>query len=259
MSAGGTDQPLGLDATGPLLRGAYRTEGTLCELGAEFRRGDYVKLPQLLRPEVMAVARAALQRVEHAAVARAFQMEGYDTPRRLSTIGGERLGRLAPSLVALYRHRELRDMVAAVTGGPVFDGPNPNEAVVVNLELSVGATHGWHLDDVPYALVVHAEAPPPGGGGELEFIPDWRTVCQGLGALPEVAVEPTVAECRRRGLVRTEGHAGGDAYLLRADTSLHRVTELTAAGARRVVLVFAFETSPTVDRVAAAPNVYGEA
>jgi hypothetical protein len=259
MSAGGADTPAVPDPAGALLRDTYLAEGTLRELRAEFRSRDYVKLPRLLREAALDQARAALRGVEGAAVARDFQMEGYDTPRRLSTIGGERLDRLAPALAALYRHGELRGLVAALTGGPVFDCPNPNEAVVVNLELAVGATHGWHLDDVPYTLVVHVEAPPPGGGGLVEFVPDWRAVCQRLEAQPEIDVDPTVAECRRQGLVRTERHDPGDAYLMRADTSLHRVTELTAAGARRVVLVFAFESSPAVDRVAAAPRVYGEA
>ncbi|BDH05795.1 hypothetical protein HEK131_30220 [Streptomyces seoulensis] len=43
--------------------------------------------------------------------------------------------------------------------------------------------------------------------------------------------------------MRTAHHRAGDGYLLRSDTTAHRVTPLTRSGLRRVVLNFAYGTS----------------
>jgi hypothetical protein len=259
MVVAATAQVAGQHTWAGLLSDEYHVAQPLRALQREFTRHAYVKLPGLVSRAALPALQTELQRVEQEATARNFQMEGYDTPRVLSTMGGEKLQRLSPMLGALYQTAELRHLIEAVVGGPVYDCANQNEGLVANFERSVGATHGWHVDDVPYTLVVHVEAPPAEAGGLVEFVPQWHAICAQLGVSPELNVRPTVDECRRRGLVHTEHHAARDAYLLRADQCLHRVTELTKEDAHRAVLVFAFESSPTAGTGAAAPNVYGDA
>jgi hypothetical protein len=245
MSVAGLDQPAGPIGAGALLGAAYEGGASLRGLQGEFRRHDYVALPGLLHPDALAALGAELRRIDGAATAHDFSVEGYATPRRLSTLGGERIRCLSPMLTALYTDAALRRLMDGVVGGRAHDCPNPSEFMVANIEAGAGATHGWHLDDLAYALVVSLEAPAaPAAGGLVEFIRDWRAVCERLGAPPEVDVGPTVDACRLLGLVRTAYHAAGDAYLLRADCCLHRVTELTTKGARRVVLVLAFDDRP---------------
>jgi hypothetical protein len=247
-------QPPGRALTGSVLSDAYRDHGVLRELREEFLAGDYVKLPGLLRPEAFALLRAELKRIESAAVARDLYVDG--TRRLLSTIGGERLKHLSPALVALYTNRGLRAMLAAVAGARVYDWPNPSESVVANFEASVGATHGWHLDDLAYPLIVHVEAPPAEAGALVEFVRDWRALSARRGGASGADIESLVVECRRLGLVRAAHHAAGDAYLLRADRCLHRVTELTREGARRAVVILAFTDTP--DSAVPTSLIYAE-
>jgi hypothetical protein len=252
-------QGVAVDLTsGGWVSDGYRAERVRHELCDAFARHDYVKLPRLVPPEIRRHLQTELRRIEGAATVRNFQMEGLETPRVLSTIGGQRLARLSPTLAALYTSTDLRDLVEAVVAGQVYDCANANESLVANFELTVGATHGWHTDDVPYTLVLHVEAPDVGAGGLVEYVPHWRDVCADLQAPPDLDVEPTVERCRQLGLVRSGHHGPGDAYLLRVDTSLHRVTPLIRDGARRAVLVFAYESSPTMGSGAAAPSMYGE-
>ncbi|MFE1382435.1 hypothetical protein ACFW6S_26190 [Streptomyces sp. NPDC058740] len=50
------------------------------------------------------------------------------------------------------------------------------------------------------------------------------------------------------GPARTAHHRAGDAYLLRSDTTAHRVTPLARAGVRRTVLNFAYTTADAAPR-----------
>jgi hypothetical protein len=116
--------------------------------------------------------------------------------------------------------------------------------MVLNFLTGPGATHGWHLDDPPFAVVIFVEAPPPEQGGLLELIPNWEKVCEQLGVPPQTGVNPTVKWCQDQGLVKQFHHIAGDVYVLHAGLALHRVTELIGDNARRVVLNFAYERNP---------------
>jgi hypothetical protein len=116
--------------------------------------------------------------------------------------------------------------------------------MVVNYLTFQGATHGWHLDDPSYALVIITETTEGESGGRLEYIKDWRRICEQRGVSAEESVDDTVGHCRSQQLIRTHRHEAGDAYLLRADQCLHRVTELTSTQGRRVVINIAFEATP---------------
>ncbi|MEU8435238.1 hypothetical protein AB0F18_20410 [Streptomyces sp. NPDC029216] len=94
--------------------------------------------------------------------------------------------------------------------------------------LGGGDTHGVHTDDYPYALVLFLEAPDtPADGGLLQYVP-----------------HTSALDVLDNGPVHTRHHRAGDAYLLRSDTTAHRVSPLSRPGVRRTVLNFAY-TPPT--------------
>ena len=104
--------------------------------------------------------------------------------------------------------------------------PELVERHVLNVLHRVGDTHGVHFDDYPLAVVIVTEAPPCAtDGGLLEYLPQAQALSQLAG--------PSL---RRR------YHRPGDAYLLRSDTTAHRVTALRREGVRRVVLNLAYTT-----------------
>ncbi|MFJ7206152.1 hypothetical protein ACIQWR_21770 [Streptomyces sp. NPDC098789] len=126
----------------------------------------------------------------------------------------------------LYEDEGLLALVSRLTGRPAAPVPDPLERHVLNILHRVGDTHGAHTDDYPYALVLFLEAPEhPADGGLAQFTPH-TTV------LRDVDDERAA----------TAHHAAGDAYLLRSDTTAHRVTPLTRPGVRRTVLNFAYTT-----------------
>jgi hypothetical protein len=241
---------------GPLAA-AYSDAPHLDELRARFAQDGYVKLPRLLADETFDVLRREIAALEPRARARDFVMPGADTPRVMSVLGATQLlaGSSAPAI--LYVHFELVRVIGRVAGTPVHRCSHPEELMVCNFLLSEGSTHGWHLDDPPYALVVMLEAPEPGAGGELEYIPDWPGLCRRLGADPSGPVDAAVATARDEGLINRADHRSGDAYLLRADRCAHRVVPLRAAGTRRVALNFAYERTAGATYGDSATLLYG--
>ncbi|MFD6187495.1 hypothetical protein [Streptomyces goshikiensis] len=108
----------------------------------------------------------------------------------------------------LYRQPDLLRLVCALTGEPVTQVNEVTERHVLNILHRPGDTHGEHLDDYPYAVVLFLQAPQdPSDGGLLEYAPHTT-------ALPL----PGGTRLERR------HQRAGDAYLLRADTTAHRVS-----------------------------------
>ncbi|MFE6335173.1 hypothetical protein ACFVOK_18420 [Streptomyces sp. NPDC057798] len=123
--------------------------------------------------------------------------------------------------------------MGAVVGEPPMAVPDPLERHVLNVLHQEGDTHGAHTDDYPYALVFFLEAPhAPADGGLLEYVP-------GADSLADLDT----------GRAHRAHHRAGDAYLLRSDTTAHRVTPLTRPGVRRTVLNFAYTTRSAAPRM----------
>jgi hypothetical protein len=241
-----------------LLEPRYRDGAHLQELSREFEREGYVHLPGLFRAGVFSAIEDELLSKVPLARSRNFVMSGYETPRVMSVMGGSFLLRETDLVWPLYSHWELRKLVAAVAGAPVYPCLHPEEFMVANVLLASGNTHGWHLDDPAYALIVFIESPAPEAGGLLEYVPRWGEFCRAEGFPPEESVDAAVERARERGRVRVKGHARGDAYLLRADLALHRVTSLAREGARRVALNLAFEATESPSYGNTASELYGE-
>jgi hypothetical protein len=213
-----------------------------------FARDGYVRLPRSFFDSVFADLQSEVMRLRQYANTRHFIMPGYETLRRMSTLGGKDIRRLSPVLVDFYNNPETRTLLSNICGQEVFVCNDENEWQVINWLEGPGETHGWHLDDPPLALVAFIEAPPASDGGALEFINGWRQLCAVVGADPEQNAISLIERCRAAGLVTAKMHVTGDAYLMRADQCLHRAAPLTSAGARRAIINLAFELQPDVRR-----------
>ncbi|MFE7093371.1 hypothetical protein ACFVBL_02265 [Streptomyces erythrochromogenes] len=148
------------------------------------------------------------------------------TPRHMTTLGGRVIAEKSRLVPELYRDPELLALLSGLIGEEALPVPDPVERHVLNILHHQGDTHGAHTDDYPYALVIFLEAPAtPEEGGLLEYLPD-------AASLHDL----------ESGRARTAHHHPGDAYLLRSDTTAHRVTPLARTGTRRTVLNFAYTT-----------------
>ena len=230
----------------------------LADMHEQFLRCGYVKLPGFLSEAALDFLCCELQRLEANASRRVFEMPGYHSPRNLSVLGGRAIRECSPFLYRLYHHSALRSTVEAISGRPIYSCIHEEEFMVANFLQASGDTHGWHLDDPPFALVIFAEAPEPGQGGDVEIIPNWVDLCRRKGRRPDKEVWDLIEWASENHLIERHHHDAGDAYLLRADLNLHRVVPITASGARRCVLNMAFQTSPDTVYADTADLLYGD-
>lgn len=160
------------------------------------------------------------------------------SPRKYTLASRDALAQYAPTVVQMYRSRALLALLGTIAGEAVVPVPYiPEEFVATRLERA-GDTHGWHWDDYSYALVWMLCSTPYEAGGALEFIADldWD---KSDPQVERYVSERTVARRRPR---------QGVAYLLRADTTLHRVAPLRRV-ARREVLIFSYARPSDARRV----------
>ncbi|WP_327358331.1 HalD/BesD family halogenase [Streptomyces sp. NBC_01304] len=197
-------------------------------LSDRFARDGYLPLPSLVPAGLLAALATEVGRLEKLAVRRDFAMASMDhSPRHMTTLGGHVIAQESELIPRLYRDGPLIGWLGRVARLAAVEVADPLERHVINILHERGDTHGAHTDDYPLALVLFTEAPAdPADGGLLEYVPH----AGGLGALDTSDA-------------RHAAHRPGDAYLLRADTTAHRVTPLRRPGLRRAVLNFAYTTA----------------
>jgi len=230
-----------LQTEGGPLRSEYLQADAIENLHLSFLSDGYVRMPKLFTDYSLTVMRREIAALEPMKKRRKLIMPGYNTPRDMHTIGGSAIWEHSPLLVTMYEDLQFRGLLAAISGREIRSCSRKNEFMVVNFLENFGGTHGWHLDDPPFTLVVILEAPPAVAGGSLEFINSWRKVGSEMEMSEFSDTAPQLHALRTRGQIREAHHTAGDAYLLKADECLHRVTPLRSAAQRRVSLSFIFE------------------
>ncbi|MFH8982260.1 HalD/BesD family halogenase [Streptomyces varsoviensis] len=208
-------------------------------LRERFERDGYVKLPGVVRGARLGALRSETRRLERLARRRDFTVARADaSPRRMATVCGQMIGALAPWVPRLYADAELTALIRRISGVETAEAPDLLERYVLNVLHRQGDTHGAHLDGHPLTFVLCADAPSsPRDGGLLEYAP---------GERGPAALDGAVA--------RRAHHRPGDAYLLRGDAVVHRVTPLRRAGLRRTVLALSYEARSPVPRAARVPE-----
>ncbi|WP_052230593.1 hypothetical protein [Streptomyces sp. CT34] len=198
----------------PALRGRFAADG-------------YLPLPGLIRPDLLRALHDETRRLEKLAIRRDFAMESMaDSPRRMTILGGQIIAAESALIPRLYGDAELIGLIGRIAQLPTVPVRDPVERYVLNILHREGDTHGAHTDDYPLALVLFVEAPlDREGDGLLEYVRH-TTDLHAWGTRA----------------VRCAHHCPGDAYLLRSDTTAHRVTPLNRPGLRRTVLNFAYTT-----------------
>ncbi len=213
----------------------YRDPEIISHLSKEFFHNQFVKLPDLFLPAVKKTVQENLQYLHGLRTRKDFIMPGFDTERRMSVVGGSKVINLSLPLIALYGNRDLRETLTKIIGSHIHTVQHAEEFMVVNFLDGEADTHGWHIDDPQYALIIITEAPPPNSGGELELIPSWSSFCTengfSTGSQTKEAIQQAIAENR----VKRSQLAAGDCYLLNASEAFHRVTPIIGNGSRKAL------------------------
>ncbi|MEG4630686.1 hypothetical protein QUB56_13875 [Microcoleus sp. AR_TQ3_B6] len=220
-----------------ILNDEYKQTSQLCELRHQFAKNQYVYLPNLFTPTVFSILRSEVDKLEEFATHKNYQTNGLETARNMKVFGGMKVFEKSPALSILYTHHELRTLLKEITDGPIYHSTN-EEIVGVHYLLETGNTHGWHLDDYPFIFIMIFYAPSKSNGGTVECIPNWVSYAQKMGYQENEPIGNYVEKCRKEHLVQEYYHAPGDAYLMRADQVLHRVSPLKKENEKRAIVGF---------------------
>lgn len=196
------------------------------ETRREFRERGVVRVP-FLAPE--AVKELLAIEVEELVTSHGrrhvlvFPQTG-NTTRHMRNVRRDQIKAFGSIIPALYSVPALREVLATVTGEEVLECPYEPEQFVITALDEPGDTHGWHWDDYSFALVWVIDCPPVEYGGFVQWVPhtEWDKndprLHRWFVSRPIYSIE----------LVP------GDLYLMRTDTTLHRVYPIT--GGRRVIV-----------------------
>lgn len=202
-------------------------------LTAQFRDQDIVVFEELLPPNLKKdLHREATELYEESAKRRDLVLEATGgTPRAYGSVDRDTIFERGNVIKKLFESEALRQYLSDVAGEPLFKVPYEPEEYIINSQEKSGDTHGWHWDDYAFALIWVVQAPDLLAGGRVEYVPatnwDKKNPRQGLvNVLKEREVKSL--------------HIGsGCCYLMRANTTLHRVAPLMG-DTRRMVIVFTY-------------------
>ncbi len=149
---------------------------------------------------------------------------GY-SPRHMSNVP-QRFTEANGSLIpALYNSPALRAWLGEIVDDEVVSCYKDEEYVINRLERP-GDTHGWHWGDFPYTIIWILQAPPMEQGGLLQCVPHTRWNKK------DPRPDWYITNCP----TDTYHHSTGEAYLIRSDKTLHRVTTVTGEDCTRIIL-----------------------
>jgi hypothetical protein len=204
----------------------------------DFSYLGFAKVPFLV-PETMkqAVAADVMALVDTSSVRREMLFKETDyTPRRMRNVRRAEIFERASVIPDVYYAQPLLNAMRHVVGEPVHACPyEPEQCVITRLEKD-GDTHGWHWDDYSFALVWVIEAPAAEDGGFVQCVP--RTAWD--------KESPRINRAFVSRPIYSMELFPGDLYLMRTDTTLHRVYPLKAG--QRTIINMAFASTNDLQR-----------
>ncbi|MBS2965969.1 hypothetical protein KGA66_23185 [Actinocrinis puniceicyclus] len=179
-------------------------------------------VPDRLKDAVAREVRAVLDEVGTRRDLR-FKATG-NTPRRMYNARRDEIAAVSELIPAVYDSPALTALLTEIVGEPVLPCPyEPEQYVATRLE-NPGDTHGWHWDDYAFALVWVIDSPPADNGGFVQCVPGTTWDKQ----------NPSINRALLSGPTYSFELVPGDLYLMRTDTTLHRVYPVSS-GIRTII------------------------
>lgn len=202
-------------------------EDRVTQLQQRFADEHVVTVSGLCPPDVFeGIRREAFDVMDRFGTSHDLSFEITDnTPRRMTTVGQPIIRSEGPSIHQFYFAPALHSLVSRVVGEPVHTCPYAGEHYVVSRLRTSGDTHGWHWDDYTYGLILVLEAPHYSQGGFVQAVPhtSWDKD------------DPDVYGALLKSHVRSYALEAGDAYIIKTNTTMHRVHEIRGDGQRTII------------------------
>ncbi|MBT2472443.1 ArpA protein [Streptomyces sp. ISL-66] len=193
----------------------------------QFKNEHIVPLRGFCPPELLAALQAEAGGImdEHG-VDRKFTFEITDnSPRQMTTVGQPVIKEHGPLIDALYFSPAVKDLLSDVVGEEVHTCPYEGEHYVISRLGKSGDTHGWHWDDYTYGFILVLHAPDYRDGGFVQAVPHTSWDKQ----------NPDVHGALLKSQVRSYALEAGDAYVVKTDTTMHRVYPIRGESTRTIV------------------------
>ena len=209
------------------------------ELQDEFQENSYIKISKFVPPAIETSIKGEVYNLldRYAVRKEIFVEETNNTPRFMSVVRQVDIAREGKIIPKLYYSKVFTNFISKLVGEDAIFCPFENEKFVISRMSQPGDTHGWHWDDYSYSLIWFVECPPSDLGGALQFIPNtsWDKS------------NPKIDYYLSNYPVQTKTHVAGDAYILKADTSMHRV-EPIKENAVRVMLALTWASAKDLEK-----------
>lgn len=148
-----------------------------------------------------------------------------NTPRNMTTVGQPVIKDEGPLIDAFYFAPVLLDFIGEVVGEQVHTCPYAGEHYVISRLGKSGDTHGWHWDDYTYGIILVLEAPHYTEGGFVQAVPNTAWDKE----------NPDVYGALLSSQVRSYALEPGDAYVIKTNTTMHRVHPIRGENRRTIV------------------------
>ncbi|EST31134.1 hypothetical protein N566_20895 [Streptomycetaceae bacterium MP113-05] len=197
------------------------------EIREQFAAEHIVPLRGMCPPEIFdAIRDEACRLIDRHGASHDLVFDITDnTPRTMTTVGQPVIKDEGPLIDAFYFSDDLLSMVGEVVGEPVHTCPYAGEHYVVSRLGKSGDTHGWHWDDYTYGIILVLEAPHYTEGGFVQAVPNTSWDKE----------NPDVHGALLSSQVRSYALEPGDAYVVKTNTTMHRVYPIRGDGRRTIV------------------------
>lgn len=217
----------------------FLAENDLVELRASMKQQGFALLRGLFDGDLLEKLRTECRSLMHEhGVERDFLMQQTaNTPRRMLNVKRDRIKEHGALIPRIYESLVVRRLFGLVVQDEFHTCPFTPEEYIINGLFKSGDTHGWHWDDYRYGVVLAVDTPEKGRGGLVQVVPtttwDRRDDC----------VENALCS----GPCHSFRLQAGDAYVLKTDTGMHRVTPI-AEGAHRIVVNMVWSTPSELNK-----------
>ncbi len=197
------------------------------KLSEEYKKHSMVPLRGFMPNELLFALRSESNKlIRQYGIKRKVNFKITDnTPRTMTTIGQPVIEVTSKLIPALYSCNALLKFVSKIVGENVYQCPYLGERYVISSLRDSGDTHGWHWDDYTLAIVWILEAPEVHSGGFVQCVPNTSWDKENPDVLGAFIDKP----------VNSYALKAGDAYILKANTTMHRVYPLRN-NARRLII-----------------------
>ena len=211
------------------------------QLQRNLREDDIVVFDQLL-PENFKIKlhEEALSMLDIHGVRRELHIKQTgNTPRYFSSTGRQAIAEHGKYIPAFFNSDVIKHFLSRINEAPLLPVPYEPEEYIINRQESIGDTHGWHWDDYTFALIWIVEAPKMGEGALVEYVPKTEWDRKDM----EHCVQKVLDTHDVHQMFIPEGHC----YLMRASSTLHRISPLTGTS-KRTVIVFTYAIEEDLDK-----------